>query len=43
MVSNPFDSGSGPIMSMEIICQGPLGISFGRRGAAFACQSGLTV
>ena len=29
MVSNPFDSGKGPIISMEIICQGPLGTSFG--------------
>ena len=29
MVSNPFDSGNGPIMSTEITCQGPSGISFG--------------
>ena len=43
MVSNPFDSGNGPIMSIEIICQGPSGISLGWRGAAFACQSGFTV
>ena len=29
MVLNPFDSGNRPIMSMEITCQGPSGISFG--------------
>ena len=29
MVSKPFDSGSGPIISIETVCQGPSGISFG--------------
>ena len=37
----PFDSGNGPIMSMEMVCHGCGGISCTWRGAAHLCQSDL--
>ena len=43
IVLNPLESGKGPIMSMDTICHGLSGTSFGCRGAFFVCRSGFTV